>query len=219
MQSALFDDLVTRIGNQQTVPIIAVSGDYGAGKTEFCKAFACYLSARGVTPLHVHTDMYFCYSRTERDKLLETFRKQNEYDRRQAEAYALDMQLMLAHLALMKQRKSIQAQRLYRRETGNKDLEIKFALEGNVWILYDGIWILDAALRQFYDKVLCLTAPRDTRMQRAILRASQQTKPYLVTHQLFDSIDRFTTEYLTRHAQDSDIRIDTSDYEDPSIIK
>jgi len=219
MQNVVFDDLVTRLGSTHDVPIIAVSGFYGAGKTEFCKAFANHLQTRMIKPVHVHTDMYFRYSRAERAEVLAAFRKQNEYESRQAEAYALNTPLMLAHLASMKQQQAVHASGMYRRETGAKDLEINLACEGNALVLYDGMWILDASLRQFYDIVLFLTAPRDVRIQRTIRRANQQTRPYTVTARLFDDIDRFTTSYLNSQLRDSDVLIDTSDYASPSIIQ
>ncbi len=217
MQTEIFDNLVTRISRISSVPIIAVSGFYGAGKTKFCQAFSSYLQAKNINPIHIPTDMYFRHARTKREELLANFRKQNEYELRKAEAYELDTQLMLAHLTLIKQRQQVRATGLYRRETGNKDFQVNFTPSENSCVLYDGIWVLDKPLRKFYDMVLLLKAEREVRMQRTIQRAQQQIKPYLVTAELFDDIDNFTTEYLTKNLNENDIIIDTSDYRNPSI--
>ncbi len=198
--------------------ITAISGLYGTGKTEFCKELFSHLMDEKCRPVHVHTDMYFVYSRSERNKILEEFKQRNEYEQRQSEAHILNTELMLEHLLMMKQQKPIRAQGLYRRETGEKDLSIDFTFDDNPCVLYDGMWILDEPLREYYDSVLFLIAPCDVRMRRVVNRAGRQMKPYNITAQLFKDVNTFTTKYFVEKWQSTDLLIDNSDYDNRKIV-
>jgi uridine kinase len=212
-------DLVARISQNGTdTSIIAISGLYGTGKTEFCKELFTHLIKEKRRPVHVHTDMYFVHSRSERNKILDEFKKKNEYEQRQSEAYILNTELMLEHLLMMRQNKPIRAHGMYRRETGEKDLNIDFTFDDNSCVLYDGMWILDKSLRAHYDSVFFLIAPANVRMQRVVNRSGKQIKPYNVSAQLFKDVDTFTTKYFIDRWQSTDLIVDNNDYSDRTIV-
>jgi uridine kinase len=201
------------------VAVIGVSGQFGAGKTELCKGFAEYLCEEGdVHSISLQLDRYFQLNRAGRYAILEKLDSEGADDMAKAEAYAINQNLVMTHLDMLKRREAIHAKNLYQRLTGEKDLDFDIDIgdiDKPVWIIIDGVFLLHSPMRDKMDGIIIIEADKPVRMERGIGRAKQQN-PY--TSRCLDEVEGIVNFYLQRNNNPQNIRIDNTDYNNRKFI-
>ncbi|MBX4196770.1 hypothetical protein KW805_04245 [Candidatus Pacearchaeota archaeon] len=222
----VFDDIFSRVREArpekpEEVVVLAIAGYGGSGKSYFIREFSDYLSQRNLEPFKLSTDLYHMHPRSKKKTLMNEFMAQG-VDRTEAIkiAYDHDTNLMAQHLALIKDRQNVQASGLYEGDSGEKNakLDINFENKGNVWVLFEGVYVLDKSIRGFLDQVVFLEASHQTRLERTDKRAQQRVNPYTIDREIFRAMDRANHDWLEPQRRAGDIVIDNNDYTNRKII-
>lgn len=206
------------------VTLLCISGNMGAGKSNFANEFGESLKKRGFVPIYWNQDWNQA-SRAERENIrantLVANPNINSLNLSKAiyfESYHWND--VISQLEAMQNRRSINQLRLYQKTTGERDFEVslRFDDSSKYAIIYDGGWGMHQPVRGFMNEVIVIEADQEVRFQRMAKRALALKKPFILSKERFLELDEFTTWYLNQNRDSSDIRIDNNDFTNRKII-
>ena len=216
----MFSKIYSLLETNKPIITIGITGPYAAGKTNFCKEFSEYLISKNIHPIHLMLDSYFKHSRKDRHVILDKLNTKGVTDEEKGIVYALDEPLMMEHIDMLKQKKSIHAKGLYQRSTGTKDLELDINFEGiekPICIMYDGIWVLHSPIREKMDSVIVFDADRKIRYHRALYRAQSQATPYDMPFDHFMELENIINPYLEKNKDSKNVFVDNNNFKNRII--
>ena len=200
---------------------VAISGQHGAGKTEFGKNVAFSLAGRpGVSALVIQVDAYLRLDRQEREAILSSVESGARPVQDSEQAYAVDSGLLAEHVSRIQRREPIQRVLMYSRQTGRRTQPFDYqpSTASRQIVLVEGIWVLGDGMRALCGLVYLLVAPKAVRRARVQSRARSAATPYSESDVRFENLDAWTTRYIQSRGDSDDIIIDNSDFSAPQVV-
>jgi uridine kinase len=203
----IYYEVHPRLDRKRKFNLIAVYGKISSGKNLFVNGLNNLLSNDSWRPQIFTSEMYFKYSRQERNKMLETawkkFGSGSDYDAVQREAYSIRSEMFEEDLKSLAEGKSVQRANMYKSLSGELYgvLEIPQPVRSNMIIIMNGMWL--SGFRKHFNAMIRVEAPYEVRRRRYEERAAKTSYPALPW--TFDNLDRVIEEDIYKNWDVNDV--------------